>query len=147
MSFLQKSASRSLRFRSTIFPQPRPFSSRSALFAGDYGSGEGDPKGERPQEQGRNPQVHKEHPGPPPPSSAEKGSSGSSESSSHSQNAASPKLHSDSQPAQETEDVKKHNAEFESRDGRTKNDPSNEKVDPKYWKGERSFGDARDYRG
>jgi hypothetical protein len=33
----------------------------------DYGSGSGDPKGEKPQEQGANPSADKEHPGPPPP--------------------------------------------------------------------------------
>jgi len=33
----------------------------------DYGSGEGNPVGEKPQEQGANPSADKEHPGPPPP--------------------------------------------------------------------------------
>ena len=33
----------------------------------DYGSGEGDPKGENPQAQGANPSADLEHPGPPPP--------------------------------------------------------------------------------
>lgn len=33
----------------------------------DYGSGKGDPKGEKPQDQGANPSADKEHPGAPPP--------------------------------------------------------------------------------
>ena len=41
--------------------------------SGDYGSGEGDPRGERPQEQGPNPSEDKEHPGPPPPKTSDKG--------------------------------------------------------------------------
>lgn len=33
----------------------------------DYGSGDGNPAGENPQAQGKNPSEHLEHPGPPPP--------------------------------------------------------------------------------
>ncbi|KAF1982252.1 hypothetical protein K402DRAFT_424690 [Aulographum hederae CBS 113979] len=47
--------------------QLRTFQSSSRCLAGDYGSGEGDPKGEKPKEQGANPSADKEHPGPPPP--------------------------------------------------------------------------------
>ena len=43
----------------------------------DYGSGDGNPAGEKPQEQGQNPSEKLEHPGPPPPSVA-KGQSSSS---------------------------------------------------------------------
>jgi len=37
------------------------------LATSDYGSGKGDPRGEKPQEQGANPSADLEHPGPPPP--------------------------------------------------------------------------------
>lgn len=37
------------------------------LAHGDYGSGDGNPAGEKPQDQGPNPSEHLEHPGPPPP--------------------------------------------------------------------------------
>lgn len=52
------------RIQSTTFAQRR--------FAGDYGSGEGDPKGEKPQEQGPNPSEKLEHPGPEPPKTSDK---------------------------------------------------------------------------
>ncbi|TID25119.1 Actin-like protein [Venturia nashicola] len=42
----------------------------------DYGSGKGDPKGEKPQDQGANPSADKEHPGAPPPKEGQ-GSGGS----------------------------------------------------------------------
>ena len=42
----------------------------------DYGSGNGDPKGENPQEQGANPSADLEHPGPPPPKQGEGSGSG-----------------------------------------------------------------------
>jgi hypothetical protein len=42
----------------------------------DYGSGKGDPKGEKPQDQGANPSADLEHPGAPPPKEGE-GSGGS----------------------------------------------------------------------
>lgn len=48
--------------------RPSVISRSTIRFAsGDYGSGSGDPKGEKPQEQGANPSADKEHPGPPPP--------------------------------------------------------------------------------
>jgi hypothetical protein len=47
---------------------PQPLYTLGRRFASqDYGSGKGDPKGEKPQEQGSNPSADKEHPGPPPP--------------------------------------------------------------------------------
>ena len=42
----------------------------------DYGSGQGDPKGENPQEQGSNPSADIEHPGPPPPTAGQGSGSG-----------------------------------------------------------------------
>lgn len=44
--------------------------------SGDYGSGTGDPVGEKPQEQGPNPSEKLEHPGPPPPKTSDKGGNG-----------------------------------------------------------------------
>lgn len=57
-SFLRPLAAPSLQIRSFV---------ASGRRLGDYGSGEGDPKGEKPKEQGANPSADKEHPGPPPP--------------------------------------------------------------------------------
>jgi len=63
----------------------RPISSTPARFAQGYGDGEGDPKGEDPQHQGRSNDIkhNAEHPGPAPPSEGQgtragptKGSSG-----------------------------------------------------------------------
>ncbi|KAK3077474.1 hypothetical protein LTS18_010174, partial [Coniosporium uncinatum] len=57
-SFLRPLTASSLQYRG--------FAVSSRCLA-DYGSGEGDPKGEKPKEQGANPSADKEHPGPPPP--------------------------------------------------------------------------------
>ncbi|KAH7380044.1 hypothetical protein BKA66DRAFT_465589 [Pyrenochaeta sp. MPI-SDFR-AT-0127] len=43
----------------------------------DYGSGDGNPAGEKPQQQGKNPSENIEHPGPPPPKVAQGQSSSS----------------------------------------------------------------------
>lgn len=43
----------------------------------DYGSGAGNPAGETPEKQGKNPSEHLEHPGPPPPKVAQGKSSSS----------------------------------------------------------------------
>lgn len=43
----------------------------------DYGSGDGNPVGEKPQQQGKNPSENIEHPGPPPPKVAQGQSSSS----------------------------------------------------------------------
>merc|ERR1712137_862229 len=63
----------------------RPTAVRPAFFARtqvrfatqDYGSGDGNPAGEKPQQQGPNPSEGIEHPGPPPPKVA-RGQSSSS---------------------------------------------------------------------
>ena len=100
-----------------------------------YGSGEGDPKGENPQQQGSNPSADLEHPGPPPPdvgkgtgggptkagnkgqSTEQHGPSGGSGTSGSKQSSsgAQPKIHSASIPTEASEGVKKHNEEFEQR--------------------------------
>jgi len=46
------------------------------LATSDYGSGKGDPRGEKPQEQGANPSADLEHPGPPPPKEGQGSGSG-----------------------------------------------------------------------
>ena len=52
----------------------RPTSFTQSRFASqDYGSGAGDPKGEKPQDQGPNPSEKLEHPGAPPPSTGDMG--------------------------------------------------------------------------
>lgn len=74
-----------LRPASLLRSAARPAAARPALFARpqvrfatqDYGSGEGNPAGEKPQEQGQNLSENVEHPGPPPPKVA-RGQSSSS---------------------------------------------------------------------
>ncbi|MCJ1253283.1 hypothetical protein MMC24_001094 [Lignoscripta atroalba] len=129
-----------------------------------YGGGEGDPKGEDPQNQGSNPSAELEHPGPPPPSvgqgtgggptkAGEKGhntlqndsSSGSSSESgsgsskgSKASNGAQPKLYSAAPPAEPSEDVKKHNKEFDNRHGReqkNQDEDGKDDVGKGFWSG------------
>lgn len=62
--------------RSTILLAPgrRAFANATRLAAQqDYGSGSGDPKGEKPGEQGKNPREDLEHPGPPAPDVGQEG--------------------------------------------------------------------------
>ena len=124
-----------------------------------YGGGEGDPKGENPQQQGSNPSADLEHPGPPPPdvgkgtgggptkagdkeqstkqhgASGGTGTSGSKQSSS----GAQPKIHSTSAPTEGSEGVKKHNEEFEQRKhGKATNevdDKGKDNVGKGFWSG------------
>ena len=64
-------------FRSTIIPSATRIT--SVRYASqDYGSGEGNPAGERPQEQGAHKGSDLEHPGPPPPDVGQKGTRSSS---------------------------------------------------------------------
>lgn len=128
----------------------------SRLASGDYGSGDGDPKGSEPQSQGTSDATRaKEHPGPAPPA-AGKGtsdgafagdSSGASSSSSgggadssktKKTQGAQPKLSPSSSPGEHNEDVKKHNAEFEDRAERphekvSEEHAQNDKVDKGFW--------------
>ena len=84
MSFLRVAP----RLRTGILQTPRIQTTsfvQTRFASGDYGSGTGDPKGEKPQEQGPNPSEKLEHPGPPPPKTSDKtnkpqgGQSGSGE--------------------------------------------------------------------
>ncbi|KAG9562803.1 hypothetical protein KCU79_g6138, partial [Aureobasidium melanogenum] len=71
--------------------QKKSFSTMARRMANqDYGSGSGDPKGEKPQEQGANPSADKEHPGPPPPKAGQ-GSGGATKADSTGHNTGSSK--------------------------------------------------------
>ena len=132
--------------------------SQKRLYAGSsYGGGEGDPKGEDPQNQGSNPSADIEHPGPPPPSvghgtgggptkangdghntqqnDSSRGS-GSTESQSSKRQGAQPKIHSEDAPAELSEDAKKHNAEMETRHDRPEqHSDGNDTVSKGFWSG------------
>ncbi len=129
-----------------------------------YGGGEGDPKGEDPQNQGSNPSADLEHPGPPPPAegqgtgggptkggkgghnvnqnessgSSSKTPSSSGESGKSGSNRAQPKIHSSSVPEEQSEDVKQHNREMDDRHGRSQNqvdDDGKDNVGKGFWGG------------
>ncbi|KAI4214367.1 MAG: hypothetical protein LQ351_003120 [Letrouitia transgressa] len=108
-----------------------------------YGSGEGDPKGENPQEQGANPSESQEHPGPPSPNTAEGGQktkqtspSKSSSSSSENSGGPQPKIFNEKVPTEESEDVKKHNEDLSKRHDRpnAEVDVKGETVEKGFWK-------------
>ncbi|KAK5256817.1 hypothetical protein LTR16_002324 [Cryomyces antarcticus] len=124
--------------------------------SGGYGSGAGDPKGEKPQSQGSNPASSDlEHPGPPPPkvgqgtggatkadsqghmSDAQQqgGSSGSASASSGSQSGAEgqkgaqPKIHDVAPPSEDhSEDVRKHNADMKRDSAEKPHDQASEET-------------------
>ncbi|KAI9775631.1 MAG: hypothetical protein M1835_005740 [Candelina submexicana] len=126
--------------------------SQQRLYAGSsYGGGEGDPKGETPQDQGSNPSADLEHPGPPPvaegqgsgggptkahasghntKANASSSGSGGGESdagSKGSSSGAQPKIHSDSASKEHSEDVQQHNRDMDNRHGRAAADSADEK--------------------
>ena len=126
MSFLRTVGQPMLRQFARRTPTATPTSRRAAS---DYGSGAGNPVGENPQDQGKNPMEEMEHPGPPPPSvgnnnpSSEQGSSGKQQQggsspdkqeSSKGTQGAQPKILNESPPAkgEESEEVKQHNKEM-----------------------------------
>lgn len=121
----------------------------------DYGSGDGNPAGENPQQQGKRGREDLEHPGPPPPkvgqnnktspdASSSQSSSGSSSSKSSEGNkqsdaaatdkdvkgvkGAQPKILNENPPSGENapEDVKQHNREVDQRAERANEQVSNE---------------------
>lgn len=127
---------------------------------GSYGGGQGDPKGENPQEQGSNPSADLEHPGPPPPSvgqgtgggptkAGESGqntrqnesSEGSNKASSEQKDVSSgsqPKILGENDP-EHSEDVKAHNEDMKKRHDRPQegvHPNANDNVDKAFWKGE-----------
>ena len=146
MSFLTRPASllRSAAVRPAMFAAPR--ARQQVRFAtSDYGSGAGNPAGEKPEKQGQNPSEDLEHPGPAPPKVAkgksssspneDQSSSQSSETSAAKQSGSSssgssgsksggkgaqPKILNEKPPAKENqnEDVKQHNRDMEQRTDR-----------------------------
>ncbi|KAL6711201.1 hypothetical protein ACN47E_005732 [Coniothyrium glycines] len=78
MNFIRPmSMLRSAALRPAVF-SAAPRARMQARFATqDYGSGDGNPVGEKPQQQGENPSENIEHPGPPPPKVAQGQSSSS----------------------------------------------------------------------
>ncbi|KAF2633683.1 hypothetical protein BU25DRAFT_405554 [Macroventuria anomochaeta] len=97
-----------LRSASLLRSAARPAAVRPAFFARpqvrfatqDYGSGEGNPAGEKPQQQGQNPSENIEHPGPPPPKVARGQSSSSPNEDSSS---SSGKSSSESKPSEQSQ--------------------------------------------
>jgi hypothetical protein len=73
MHFLTHSTALSASMRRSLPRNPSTFVAtiQRRHATQDYGSGEGDPKGQQPQDQGANPSADKEHPGPPPPKAGE----------------------------------------------------------------------------
>ena len=135
-----------------------PFTSiQHKRYAGqDYGSGQGDPKGENPQEQGSNPSAELEHPGPSPPAEGQStgggptkahgdgqnihqnaSSGGGSSGSSRGSNEAKPKIHDAKVPAEESEEVRLHNEDMGKRHDRPHNQLDEDgKVEKGFWSGE-----------
>jgi hypothetical protein len=126
-----------------------------------YGGGEGDPKGEDPQQQGSNPSAELEHPGPPPPKAGQgtgggptkayadgqntqqnESSGGQSEGSSSSSGGVSgspkPKILGENNP-EHSEDVKAHNEDMRKRHDRA-DEPvesdGSDRVGKGFWSGE-----------
>ena len=131
----------------------------------DYGSGDGNPAGENPQQQGRNEREDLEHPGPPAPKvgqnnktspdSPSSSSSGSKSSEGKSSDSAAtnkdvkgvkgaqPKILNENPPSgdEASEEVKQHNREVEQRAEKAHEQVSNEdaakdKVPKSFWAGE-----------
>lgn len=118
----------------------------------DYGSGAGNPVGENPQDQGKNPSEDKEHPGPPPPSTGKSQGGGQQQQPSEQQpskdqggsntKGAQPKILSASPPQEHeaSEDVQRHNKEMDQRADKAAEKANNEdaekdKVGKGFWSG------------
>ncbi|KAL9612654.1 MAG: hypothetical protein Q9167_002781 [Letrouitia subvulpina] len=113
----------------------------SGLIALAKASGEGDPKGQNPQEQGPNPSESQEHPGPPSPNTAEGGqktkqTTSSKNSSSENSGGPQPKIYNEKIPDTESEDVRKHNEDVSKRYDRpnAEVDGKGETVEKGFWK-------------
>ncbi|KAF2761101.1 hypothetical protein EJ05DRAFT_473660 [Pseudovirgaria hyperparasitica] len=127
MSFSRQVLNRSSNFRAYLRPFPRttiqPYQARFA--SSDYGSGDGDPAGEKPQEQGKSKATRdREHPGPSAPDVGQTNKSASGteakQDDQRSPNANAevqgkkPKITHEPHPQQD-ESVKEHNDEVERR--------------------------------
>lgn len=130
---------------------------RSYAGGSSYGGGEGDPKGENPQDQGSNPSAELEHPGPAPPdvgkgtgggptksgteghNTQENSSSGGQAASSGGGDGPQPKIHKHNAPEEDShsDDVKAHNAEMAKRHDRAeeKSPDEDDSVDKGFWSG------------
>lgn len=135
----------------TIIPSQR------RLAHGSYGGGEGDPKGEAPQDQGSNPSAEKEHPGPPPPAEGRGSGGGPTKGAGSGENsknnaskndngrqggttkgAAQPKILNEGLPTELSDEVKQHNEEMthrHDRAGAQVGDSKNGKVSKGFWSG------------
>ncbi|KAL8665093.1 MAG: hypothetical protein Q9202_002493 [Teloschistes flavicans] len=139
------------RSQCVVFQQQRSYAGQG------YGGGQGDPKGETPQQQGSNPSADKEHPGPPPPDvgkgtgggptkahegghntqqNASSGGSSKQSGANQSSSGPQPKIHSENIPAEENDDVKAHNEAMARRHDRANAevDSKGETVEKGFWK-------------
>ncbi|KAM0795415.1 hypothetical protein BDR22DRAFT_894264 [Usnea florida] len=143
---------------------PPVYAQQHRFYAGgsSYGGGEGDPKGENPQDQGSNPSADLEHPGPPPPAvgqgtgggptkkgadghnlqdneSSEGGGQASASGSGGQGGGPQPKIHKSDAPAEEahSDEVRAHNEDMAKRHDRPneKSPDEDDRVDQGYWKG------------
>ncbi|KAJ4350153.1 uncharacterized protein N0V89_008774 [Didymosphaeria variabile] len=158
MSFLRSSAvvrSALMRPAASVAPCARFHTVRSLRAQQDYGSGEGNPAGENPQQQGKRGREDLEHPGPPAPnvgqgnktspdssssqssSSSSKGSNGGSGSGKQAESTdkdvkgvkgAQPKILNENPPKGDNapEEVKQHNRELDQRAEKAHEQVSNE---------------------
>lgn len=151
MSFLRTIRQPSLRSVSRQTPTVAFTSRRHATQ--DYGSGAGNPAGENPQDQPKNPKEHMEHPGPEAPSVGKSNSGSSSgqqqqqggeqksstpDKSSKGTQGAQPKIFSASPPSdgEASQDVKNHNKDMDNRAEKEKvssKDAEKDKVGKKFW--------------
>ena len=100
-----------LRPASLLRSAAHPAAVRPAFFARtqvrfatqDYGSGDGNPAGEKPQQQGQNPSEGIEHPGPPPPKVARGQSSSSPNDDSSGSSSDKSSSSSESKPGQQSQ--------------------------------------------
>lgn len=150
--------------RSSVRPSALALQQNRFYASQSYGSGQGDPKGENPQEQGSNPSAEQEHPGPPPPNvgkgtgggptksgeqghntqenassggnSTKSGSSGGQSGASQSSGGPQPKILSENVPAEESDDVKAHNEDMAKRHDRAdaEVDKKGQTVGKSFWK-------------
>ena len=126
---------------------------------GSYGGGEGDPKGENPQDQGSNPSADLEHPGPPPPSVGQGTGGGPTKAGKSGQNTQAnessgggnkalpeqksvsgsrPKILGENDP-EYSEEVKAHNEDMKKRHDRPQEGvehDAKDNVDKNFWSGE-----------
>lgn len=113
-----------LRSSSLLRAAARPAAVRPALFSWpqvrystqDYGSGDGNPAGEKPQQQGKSRSEHLEHPGPAPPKVAR----GQSSSSPNEDSSSSSKDSSSSKGSSSPSSVSKPSDQSQSNDGAAK---------------------------